>query len=573
MQAGNRDESSARGIADEYTYALAGLDPALGIRLGFPGTPPALPDLSSGGIAAVADLARRTLRSLDALEQAGTPAEPMDARCAQLLRERLNAELALRDESEEDHRTVGVFNGGWTLTAPTSAPLMGIRDLFTLMPSATTDDWQAVAELMNATPVAIAQYRSTLAAGLGRGIVSGPSQVRAVIATLDQMLAGGPAGWFGTIVAPAPDACRATADKAAAAIHRAYGEMRDWLHQHYVPACVDTPDPVGRDRYRRFARQWNGADLDLDEASSWAWQQFHDIWSRMEAVAATVRPGATPLEAMAWLNEHGEAYDVPDGILGYLQGLIDDVITALQGTHFDLPEPLRKVEAMQAPAGSMAAPYYSQPTLDFSRPGRTWLPTRGLARMPVWNLIALWYHESVPGHHMQVGLWTYLAGEMSVYQGSMGFVAGNAEGWALYAEQLMNELGYLDDPAAQLGFLNAQMQRTQRVIIDIGMHAGLTFPPDSPFRPGALVEPASAREFYGTYCGLPSDQLDSEMIRYLSIPGQAICYKLGERVWMAGRAAAQAAQGSAFDLKTWHMAALSLGSLGLDDLAGELAQL
>jgi uncharacterized protein (DUF885 family) len=115
------------------------------------------------------------------------------------------------------------------------------------------------------------------------------------------------------------------------------------------------------------------------------------------------------------------------------------------------------------------------------------------------------------------------------------------------------------------------------VVIDIGMHLGLPVPDDAE---GGLAghrgqpwTPELARLFLGENSGADLAFLDSELIRYLGIPGQAISYKLGERAWLEGRAAAKARRGDAFDLRTWHMAALSQGSLGLDDLAAELAQL
>jgi uncharacterized protein (DUF885 family) len=115
--------------------------------------------------------------------------------------------------------------------------------------------------------------------------------------------------------------------------------------------------------------------------------------------------------------------------------------------------------------------------------------------------------------------------------------------------------------------------RAVRVVIDIGMHLELRVPDDSPLHPGEVWTPAVAREFLGAHIGRPAAMLDSEIVRYLGRPGQAIGYKLGERAWLAGRAAARAAHGTDFDLKAWHAAALSLGSLGLDDLTGELARL
>ena len=167
----------------------------------------------------------------------------------------------------------------------------------------------------------------------------------------------------------------------------------------------------------------------------------------------------------------------------------------------------------------------------------------------------------------------YLSSQLSLYQTSVGGVSACSEGWALYAERLMDELGYLSAPGACLGYLDAQMMRAVRVVVDIGMHMQLQVPGDSPLAAGEKWTPELAREFFSAHSARSAAFIGSEIARYLSAPGQAISYKLGERAWLAGRAAAQAASGGDFDLKSWHMAALSLGSLGLDDLTEELASL
>jgi uncharacterized protein (DUF885 family) len=256
-----------------------------------------------------------------------------------------------------------------------------------------------------------------------------------------------------------------------------------------------------------------------------------------------------------------------------LQELMDRAVAELDGTHFAIEGPVRRVEAMIAPVGSAAAPYYTRPSLDFARPGRTWLPTLGAARFPVWNLVSTWYHEGVPGHHLQLARWVQLAGSLSVFQTAVGSVSATTEGWALYAERLMDELGYLTLPGTRLGYLDAQQMRAVRVVIDIGMHLRLRVPADSPQFAGETWTPEVARAFFGAHCGRPAAFLDSEIVRYLGWPGQAISYKLGERAWLAGRDAARTARGAAFDLAAWHAAALSLGALGLDDLTDELARL
>src|SRR3984957_19663164 len=316
-----------------------------------------------------------------------------------------------------------------------------------------------------------------------------------------------------------------------------------------------------RGRRRRRSRPGAAAAADLQ------------ILADMQAEAEKILPGSTPKQAMSHLDTHGEVVDGVEAVRERLQRLMDEAMTRLAGTHFDLAGPIKVVEARIAPPGSAAAPYYTGPSQDFSRPGRTWLPTLGKTSFPMWNLISTWYHEGVPGHHLQIAQWRYVAEQLSLYQTSLGGVSACSEGWALYAERLMDELGYLQDAGARMGYLDAQLMRAIRVIIDIGMHLQLPIAAD--WAPGGARPwtPELALEFFVAHSGRDRDFLESEIARYLGMPGQAISYKLGERAWLAGRDAARAAHGGSFDLKAWHMAALSLGSLGLDDLTEELSHL
>ncbi|WP_405019212.1 DUF885 domain-containing protein [Kitasatospora sp. NBC_00070] len=561
------DGTTPRRIADAYVHALAELDPLTAVYLGLgPADDDRLPDLSPAGQEAVAELARRTLAELDAAEAAGAAKDDAEQRCARLLRERLTSELAVH-EAGENFRAVRNLGSA----------LHGVREVFTMLPTETPEHWTLIGRRMDRLPVAVAQYRELLTEGVARGLLSGPRQVVTVVGQIEEWLAGDqPGGWFGQFVQGAPEPQRAELTAIAVTAAEAFAELRVWLRDVYGAAAAGAPDTTGRERYARWVRYWTGSDLDLDEAYGWAWEQFHDLDAQMRAEAEKVLPGSTPMAAMAWLETEGPAIQGEENVRSHLQGLMDTAIADLQGVHFDLAEPLLKVESRIAPSGSAAAPYYTAPSLDFSRPGRTWLPLLGRDSFPVWDLVSTWYHEGVPGHHLQLAQWTYVADKLSTYQVTLGGVSANLEGWALYAERLMDELGYLTDPGHRLGYLNAQMMRALRVIVDIGMHVGLEFPADSPFKPGEAMLPDDAREFFGRYCGLSVEFLDSELIRYLGLPGQAIGYKLGERAWLRGRAAARAAaeaRGEVFDQKAWHMAALSQGSLGLDDLVEVLATL
>ncbi|MBA0051704.1 DUF885 domain-containing protein [Streptomyces sp. AJS327] len=550
-----------RQIADDYVDALTRLDPTVGTYLGERESHAKLPDYSPEGQDEIADLARGTLKKLADAERQPEAEEGVERRCARLLRERLNAQLALHD-SDEHLRQVSNLR----------SPLHFMREAFSLNPVDTAEDWLAVGERLRAVPDAVAGYRSSLTLGLERGLPGGPRATRTVLGQLENWI--DPVdGWFPTLVADAPAGTREGLEPAVREATAALAELRAWMESVYAPAVADAPDPVGRERYARSSRFFNGADLDLQEAYEFGWSEYHRLMGQMREEAGRILPGAGPWEALAHLAEHGTRIEGVDEVQRYLQGLMDEAMTSLDGTHFDLAEPIRRVESRIAPAGGSVAPFYYPPSEDFSRPGRTYLPTMGKTSFPIYDLVSIWYHEGVPGHHLQLGQWVYVADQLSRYQATIGMVEANAEGWALYAERLMDELGYLGDAERRLGYLDAQMMRSIRVIVDIGVHLGLTIPADSPYLPGERWTTERAEEFFGMHSGRSPEFIASELTRYLSMPGQAIGYKIGERVWLRGREAAQRAHGSAFDAKRWHMAALSQGSLGLDDLADELAQL
>jgi uncharacterized protein (DUF885 family) len=185
------------------------------------------------------------------------------------------------------------------------------------------------------------------------------------------------------------------------------------------------------------------------------------------------------------------------------------------------------------------------------------------------------YHEGAPGHHLQIAQTQYRTDLLNRWQRLLGGCAGHAEGWALYAERLMDELGYLDDPGDKLGMLDGQALRAVRVIVDIGMHLELPIPADNPFgfHPGEKWTPELGWEFLRGHCRVPDEVLRFELNRYLGWPGQAPAYKVGERIWLQSRADAEARKGAGFDLQAFHRAALDLGGLGLDPLRTALARI
>jgi uncharacterized protein (DUF885 family) len=185
------------------------------------------------------------------------------------------------------------------------------------------------------------------------------------------------------------------------------------------------------------------------------------------------------------------------------------------------------------------------------------------------------YHESVPGHHLQIGYAKVQAGSLSRIQ-RQSFIPGHGEGWALYAEQLCDEFGWFDNPDARLGYLSGQMLRTVRVIIDIGMHLGKRIPngttlnDGTPFHGGEVWDADLGFEFAVSETGHTETFMRSEIDRYLGWPAQAISYKIGQREWVTARDEARRRNGERFDLKGWHTRALRLGPIGLAQLRAQL---
>jgi uncharacterized protein (DUF885 family) len=397
--------STPREVADAYVEGVSDLDPIVSTALGNRPGDDRLPDLSPEGIEAEAGLVRGTLAELDRV-LADDPAltdDPIEQRCARLLRERLESELAGHAAGEGYRSVSNLFS-----------PVHSIRQVFSLMPAQSEEDWSVIARRLARVPQAYQGYREGLEEGSRRQLFAAPRQVDTVVAQLGEWLAG---PYFATFVQGGPESLRAELETVARAADEAVAGIRDFLRDTYRPRTEGTPDAVGRDRYAVAARRWTGSDLGsgggIEEAYAWGWSEHQRILAEQRVEAEKLVPGSTPMEAMRWLAVNGEAVEGVEAVRERLQAMMDEAMDALEGTHFDLAEPVRRVEAMIAPPGSAAAPYYTRPSMDFSRPGRTWLPTLGQTRFPLWDLVSTWYHEGVPGHHLQLAQWVYVSKDLS----------------------------------------------------------------------------------------------------------------------------------------------------------------
>ena len=238
--------------------------------------------------------------------------------------------------------------------------------------------------------------------------------------------------------------------------NRGIAEIAEFLRETYIPGASER-DAVGEERYSLGARVYNGLELDLRDTYAWGWEQLAWVDSEMEQTAEKIAPGKSVEEVIRILDtDPDRSIEGVDEFRQWMQDLQDRTIAELNGVHFDIADPVKKIEAMIAPPGGALAMYYTHPSEDFSRPGRTWYPTGDKTRFPLWGEVSIAYHEGVPGHHFQLGTTVYLSDRLSRFQRLLGGTSGHAEGWALYAERLMGELGYLDNPDYYLGMLAGQ---------------------------------------------------------------------------------------------------------------------
>jgi uncharacterized protein (DUF885 family) len=549
-------------ISNDFVRDLAAVSPMAAVYIGRP-SDRLLDDFSPDGLDEVADLGRRTLEAAAAQPISGEA----DRVAADVITERLQLYL--------DRHEAGDFISSLNVLA---SPVQELRMLFDLLPKDSDDDYADLAARMKAVPEALTGYKASLLEGVRRGRVSAVRQVDKCAEQCDAYSgtagSGSDEGYFASLASASgrsgtlADELQAAATVADAAYVDLAAFLRTELRQH-----APEKDAVGREVYALASRDFLGAAIDLEETYDWGWKEFLGLEAELKGVCERIRPGATPREVSDQLDDD-DRYQVTgtDGLQRWMQELSDDAVAELSRTHFDVPEPIRTLECKIAPPGGTVGAYYTGPSDDLSRPGAMWWSVEpGREHFSTWREVTTVYHEGVPGHHLQIATAVYQRDSLNDFQRLLAGTSGHAEGWALYAERLMRELGYLDDDPILLGMLDAQLFRAARVVVDIGMHLELEIPRGTGFHEGERWSPELGLEFLLTRTVSEAKHSADEIDRYLGWPGQAPSYKVGERIWMDGRDAARARHGDAFDPKQFHTKALQFGGMGLDPLAALLA--
>ena len=535
-------------LSDSYIDQSAAMSPMSCTYLGKDVDQDKLDDLSIAGMAKAATLTREVLKKLHAL----SPIDEIDRIAKTVMEERLSSSLALHD-SHEEHVLWNV------LTSPPS----NIRSIFEIMPKKSEKDFANIALRLVAVETAHKQWISTISEIAKSGKTTAQRQVRGVIAQLESYANGGYSQMCKNFD---PDGQYPAIHSAAQVAEKSSAQTAAYLKNEYM-AIANPIDAVGADRYAVWSRYFTGAKLDLRATYEWGMADLKAINERMWVLAEQIKPGVKSLREVADALDHDPRYVIKgkERVIKFLQDFTDTAMKRMDGEFFEIDERIKICEARLAPEGSASAPYYNPPSEDLSRPGTTWIPMLGKDEVSSWHLVSTWYHEAVPGHHLQVATVTIEKERLTRFQRTAAWISGYGEGWALYAERFMNELGAFDEPGIEMGYLSAQALRAARIVVDIGMHLGYTD------FDGNVWNAESSCKLLNEQALLDEAHSRSETDRYLGWPGQAISYKVGERVWMAAREDARRRLGSAFNMKRFHTYALKIGPMGLDPFAAEMA--
>jgi uncharacterized protein (DUF885 family) len=441
------------------------------------------------------------------------------------------------------------------------------------MATETLHDWQTISTRLKGLPAAVAGYLS----GLRQAVAEGhPPAIRQVEAVVAQCLkhAEPETGFFATFVEGArpdgrqpPSALAADLARHGRAAAQAYEQLAQVLGEQIAPLARQT-DACGEEAYSLWSRYFLGARIDLAETYEWGRAELASIEAEMNEVASRITGQGGVDEAVRVLDADPSRRLIgTEALRSWMQETSDEAVEGLAGVHFDIPDQIRRLECQIAPTEEGGI-YYTGPSEDFSRPGRMWWSVPAdVTSFTTWRERTIVYHEGVPGHHLQVGQTMVRADTLNRWRRLACWTSGHGEGWALYAERLMGDLGFLDDPGDRLGMLDSSAFRAARVVVDIGTHCGFEAPAEVG---GGVWNAEKMWQFLCAHVRQDHSMLAFEHLRYLGWPGQAPSYKVGERLWVAAREQARAADPDGFDLKAFHRRALDLGSLGLDVMQAAL---
>lgn len=343
----------------------------------------------------------------------------------------------------------------------------------------------------------------------------------------------------------------------------AYKKYYQFFENEYLPAAkksiaaIDYPN--GKDFYQSQIKRYTTLDLSAEEINAIGWLEVKRIRAEMEQVIEETGFEGDFAEFLHFLRTDPQFYaETPEQLLkeaAYMSKKMDHQLPKFFGK---LPrQPYGVVPVAPEIAPKYTTGRYSGAPISSDRAGEYWVNTYALEKRPLYNLEALTLHEAVPGHHLQTALAQELTDLPKFRQNT--YISAFGEGWGLYSERLGLEAGFYTDPYSNFGRLTYEMWRAMRLVVDTGMHA-MGMSRDEAIK---LMEENTA---------LSTHNVRTEIDRYISWPGQALSYKLGEIKIRELRAKAEKELGDDFDIRQFHDAVLGQGSVPLSVLEQQIEQ-
>jgi len=337
----------------------------------------------------------------------------------------------------------------------------------------------------------------------------------------------------------------------------AYKAFKNFMVVEYIPGAKKDIGayslPNGKAYYQQQIKQYTTLDLTPKEINTIGWKEVKRIRTEMEQVIKQVGFEGDFSEFLEFLRTDEQFYaksatdllKEASYIAKKMDGKLPSLFTKLPRQPYTVNPVPDQIAANYTTGRYVPAP------LDSTRPGQYWVNTYGLKKRPLYNLEALTFHEAVPGHHLQIALSKELD-HLPKFR-RYNYISAYGEGWGLYCEKLVKEVGFYQDPYSEFGRLTYEMWRAMRLVVDTGIHAfGMSR--DEAIK---LMEENTA---------LSKHNVRTEIDRYIGWPAQALSYKLGEiKIWEL-RAKAEKALGVKFDIRTFHDTILSQGSVPLNVL-------
>jgi uncharacterized protein (DUF885 family) len=538
--------TEARKLADTVVDRLLRADPFVGTGLGLREYDALVPDASAAAEDELAaDLASLGARAAELTSEDAADAVTLDA---------------VRGACDRQQKALALRSPEFTVSA---MPISGPPALFAVLARTVLVDTQAAADYLqrvSASALWIDQSTERLREGAARGRYPVGSLVDAAIGWADRTLATpvppavttpeAPEGWEGA-AAWRDQLEQVTRDDITPAIARWRDQLRELkpLSRPDEQAGVSHV-PGGEADYANAIAVHTTLPFTAEELHRIGLDRLAELEQRAVELGAQI--GLPDLDAVRdAIRTSTSALDPREALAAAQAAVRRAEERAAEIMPQPLPDPCAVTPMPQTVAESGMAPHYTRPRKDGSRPGTYWFNTLRPTAGTGWDLEAVAFHETVPGHHSQLARLQRIADLPLLQQLS---VTVHAEGWGLYAERLAGEFGLYSGVEAEIGSVYVEMHRAARLVVDTGLHA-------------LGWSRQQARDYLLEHVALSEGFLTDEIDRYIAWPGQALAYLVGQREILRLRSQAQAALGDRFDLPSFNAAVLDSGNLPMPVLA------